>query len=114
MVNLTEPFFREITEHSIPVDMQTILAQKRSPISLEICCCLLYRTNYSKKPSMIPSAVRAIQFGSDYAWMRDFKASLLIKLPKVATVHVAAQFEAAKNGLLVQPSALHISRQSAL
>lgn len=112
-VTLTEPFFREIIEHPIPVDMRAIQALKRSPMSLDIYCWLTYRASYSKKPSTIPWAVLAMQFGSDYARVRDFKASFLVELRKVATVYAGAQFEAAEDGLIVKPSATHIGRRSA-
>jgi hypothetical protein len=54
-----------------------------------------------------------MQFGSDYARIRDFKASFLVELRKVATVYAGAQFEAAEDGLIVKPSATHIGRRSA-
>lgn len=110
-VTLTEPFYREIIEHPIPVDMRAIKALKRSPMALDIYCWLTYRASYAKKPSTIPWAALAMQFGSDYTRLRDFKASFLTELRKVATVYRGAQFDAAEIGLIVRPSLPHIARR---
>jgi hypothetical protein len=112
-VTLTEPFYREIIEHPIPVDMRAIKALKRSPMALDLYCWLTYRASYAKKPSTIPWAALAMQFGSDYARLRDFKASFLAELRKVATVYAGAQFEAIEVGLVVKPSPPHIARKGA-
>lgn len=112
-VTLTESFFKEIIEHPIPVDMRAIRALKRSPMALDIYCWLTYRASYSKKPSMIPWSKLAMQFGSDYGRTRDFKASFLTELRKVATVYAEAQFETTDKGLIIKPSATHIRKRSA-
>ena len=111
-VTLTEPFYREIVEHPIPVDMRAIQALKRSPMALDIYCWLTYRASYAKKPSTIPWQALAMQFGSDYARVRDFKSSFLVELRKVATVYGGAKFEAGEEGLVVKPSVTHIGRKS--
>ena len=113
-VTLTEPFFREIVDHPIPVDMRAIKALKRSPMALDIYCWLTYRASYAKRASTIPWAMLAMQFGSDYARIRDFKASLLAELQKVATVYGGARFEATDAGLIVKPSLPHIAKKSLL
>lgn len=110
-VTLTEPFYREIIEHPIPVDMRAIKALKRSPMALDIYCWLTYRASYAKKPSTIPWQALAMQFGSDYARVRDFKASFLAELRKVAAVYAGAQFDAIEVGLVVKPSLPHIPKR---
>lgn len=110
-VTLTEPFYREIIEHPIPVDMRAIKALKRSPMSLDIYCWLTYRASYAKRPSTIPWEALAMQFGSDYARIRDFKAAFVAELKKVSTVYAGAQFETIENGLIVKPSLPHITRR---
>ncbi len=112
-VTLTEQFYREIIEHPIPIDMRALKALKKSPMALDIYCWLTYRASYAKKPSTIPWAALAQQFGADYARVRDFKASFLAELRKVATVYAGAQFEATEFGLVVKPSPPHIARREA-
>lgn len=107
-VMLTEPFFREIVEHPVPVDMRAMKALKKSPMALDIYCWLTYRASYAKKPSTVPWAALAVQFGSDYGRLRDFRDAFTRELRKVATVYAGAQFETSEHGLLVKPSTPHI------
>lgn len=111
-VTLTEPFYREIIEHPIPVDMRAIRALKRSPMALDIYCWLTYRASYARKPSTIPWAALSMQFGSDYGRLRDFKAAFLAELRKVATVYAGAAFDATDLGLVVRPSLPHVARKA--
>ena len=113
-VTLTEQFYREVTEHPIPIDIRALKALKKSPMALDIYCWLTYRASYAKKPSTIPWAVLAMQFGSDYARVRDFKAAFLAELRKVSTVYADLQFEALDDGLVVKPCLPHIVRRGAL
>lgn len=109
-VTLSEQFFLEVVAHPIPVDMRAIRALKRSPMALDAYTWLTYRASYAKKPSTIPWAALAMQFGSDYARLRDFKAAFVAELRKVATVYAGAKFEVSDAGLMVKPSAPHITR----
>ena len=93
--------------------MRAIKALKRSPLALDIYCWLTYRVSYAKRPSLIPWAALAMQFGSDYARVRAFKEAFLAELRKVATVYAGAQFEITDAGLVVKPSLPHIARKDA-
>lgn len=110
-VTLTEQFYREIVEHPIPVDMRAIKALKRSPMALDIYCWLTYRASYAKKPTTIPWAGLAMQFGSDYARTRDFKAAFMAEMRKVAVVYAGAKVEATDAGLILKPATPHISKR---
>jgi len=112
-VTLTEAFYREVTEHPIPVDMRAIRALKRSPMALDIYCWLTYRASYAKRPSSIPWAGLAVQFGAEYGRVRDFKAAFLEELRKVTLVYPEANLEVTDTALLVKPSRPHISRKKA-
>ena len=110
-VTLTEQFYREIVEHPIPVDMRAIKALKRSPMALDIYCWLTYRASYAKKATTIPWAALAMQFGSDYGRLRDFKAAFLDEMRKVSVVYADAKVEATDAGLILKPTVPHISRR---
>lgn len=112
-VTLTEGFYREVIEHPVPVDMRAIRALKRSPMALDIYCWLTYRASYAKRPSSIPWAALAVQFGAEYGRVRDFKASFLAELRKVTLVYPGASLEATESALLIRPSKPHISRRKA-
>lgn len=112
-VTLTETFYREIVEHPVPVDMRAIRALKRSPMALDIYCWLTYRASYAKKPSTIPWAALAVQFGSEYGRLRDFKAAFLSELRKVTLIYADARIEATTDALIVKPTRPHIARRAA-
>jgi hypothetical protein len=111
-VTLGEQFYREVIEHPIPIDLRAIRALKRSPMALDAYCWLTYRASYAKKPATIPWGALAMQFGSDYGRLRDFRAAFIAEMRKVATVYQGAQFEVSDVGLIVKPSQPHIARKS--
>lgn len=113
-VTLSEKFFNEVIDRPVPIDMRAIKALKRSPMALDIYTWLTYRSSYLKRPTVIPWAALALQFGSNYAQVRQFKAAFLTELRKVVTVYGMVQIEATDNGLMVKPSLTHIPRKSDL
>lgn len=110
-VTLSEAFFSEVVSHPIPVDIRALKALKKSPLALDTYCWLTYRASYSKRPSVIPWSALALQFGSDYKLVRQFKAAFLAELRKVVTVYGGVQVEATDEGLLVKPSLTHITKK---
>lgn len=111
-VKLSETFFNEVIAHPIPVDMRAIRALKKSPLALDIYAWMTYRASYATKPSEIPWQALAMQFGSDYAQVRDFKAAFLDALRKVHTVYAGANFKLGERGLIVKPTRPHITRKA--
>ncbi len=111
-VTLTEAFYTEVIRHPIPVDMRAMKALKKSPMALDVYCWLTYRASYAKKASVVPWAALAMQFGSDYGRLRDFKDAFLRELRKVSVVYAGAQFEVLDGGLLVKPSVPHIGARA--
>jgi hypothetical protein len=111
-VTLSEKFFNEVVDRPVPIDMRAMKALKRSPMALDIYTWLTYRSSYLKHPTVIPWAALALQFGSNYAQVRQFKAAFLTELRKVVTVYGRVQVEATDNGLMVKPSLTHIPRKS--
>ena len=108
-VTLTEPFYREITERPVPVDMRAIRALKRSPLALDIYAWLTYRASYATTASAIPWEALALQFGSDYRRTRDFKAAFIEELRKVSVVYTGAAFEVDDKALTLKPTTPHIA-----
>ena len=80
-------------------------------MALDIYCWLTYRASYAKKPSTISWSGLAVQFGAEYARVRDFKAAFLAELRKVSTVYRGVKVEATDAGLLVKPTRPHIERK---
>lgn len=111
-VTLSEHFFNEVVDRPVPIDMRAIKALKQSPMALDIYTWLTFRVSYLKRPAVIPWASLAMQFGSNYAQLRQFKAAFLDELKKVVLVYGKVQVEASELGLTVKPSLTHISRKS--
>jgi len=110
-VTLTEPFFKELTEHPIPIDMRALKAIKRSPLALDLYCWLTYRMSYLSKQTEIPWPALAVQFGSEYSRTRDFKAAVLKELRKVMVVYSEVNVTEGKHGLILKPSPPHIKKK---
>jgi len=110
-VTLTEPFFKEVIEHPVPIDIRALKAIKRSPLAIDLYCWLTYRMSYLNKPTEIPWPALAAQFGSEYSRVRDFKAAVLKELVKVMVVYNGVNAAEGKHGLLLKPSKPHISKR---
>lgn len=106
-VTLSEEFYKEITQHPVPVNMMALSALKSSSLALDIYCWLTYRMSYLKHNIEIPWELLALQFGSDYAELRDFKKNFLWQLRKVLAIY-DAKVSNGDNGLLLMPSKTHI------
>lgn len=112
-VTLSEPFFREIIDRPVPVDLRAIKALKQSPMALDIYTWLTYRASYLKKPAAIPWTGLSMQFGSNYKLIRQFRAAFLKELRKVHAVYGQVQIEATESGLLIKPMLTHIPKKDA-
>ena len=113
-VTLSEHFFNEVIDRPVPIDMRAIKALKQSPMALDIYTWLTYRVSYLKRPTVIPWESLALQFGSDYSRLRDFKHAFVGELKKVVLVYGKVQIEVAELGLTVKPSLTHISKKDAV
>lgn len=109
-VTLTEDFFSEVVERPVPVDMRALKALKRSPLALDIYVWLTWRMSYLKKPTEVPWAALAAQFGSDYRLLRQFKAAFLAELRRVLAVYSDARVTEGQHGLLLTPSPPHVRK----
>ena len=107
-VTLSEHFFNEVIDRPVPIDMRAIKALKQSPMALDIYTWLTYRASYLKRPTVIPWASLALQFGSDYSRLRAFREAFLQELKKVVLVYGQVQVDATEQGLIVKPSLTHI------
>lgn len=107
-ITLSEPFFKEVVDRPIPVDMRAIRALKQSPMALDIYMTLTYRMSYLKKPTVIQWPSLAFQLGSDYGRVRDFKAAFIQELQKVMLVYSGVKVEVLEDGLHIKPSLTHI------
>jgi hypothetical protein len=108
-VILSDEFFNEIISNSIPIDMGALRALKGSSMRLDIYSWLTYRMSYLSKQTCIPWPILALQFGSEYKLMRQFKAAFLKQLKAVQVIYPACIALAGEHGLILKPSPTHIS-----
>jgi hypothetical protein len=111
-ITLGEQFYDEAVNSPVPVDMRAIKLLKRSPMALDVYCWLSYRLSYLKKPTTIPWKALQLQFGAEYARVRDFKRYFLAQLKVVQLAYPKARVEASEHGLVLRPSPVHVARLS--
>jgi len=107
-VTLSEPFFRELIEHPVPVDMDALKALKKSPMALDIYTWMTYRMSYLGTPVTIPWPLLEMQFGANYKRTRAFREAFLRAMKKVAEVYPEANIDSDRKGLTLKPSRPHI------
>ncbi len=114
-VTLSQDFYDEIIERPIPLDMRALAALKGSSLALDIYCWLTYRMSYLNKPTVIPWALLAMQFGSDYAsdmqGVRNFKKKFLEQLKTVYAIYDGLQVVGESQGLLLRPAKTHVRKK---
>ena len=115
-VKLSAPFFTELIEHPIPIDLRAYKALRGSPLAMDIYSWLTYRMSYTDRPTR-PIRWESLmgQFGSSFNTenidqaSRDFKKGFLKALKAVHIVYPMARIKVEDNGLVLLPSPPHIS-----
>ena len=110
IVTLSEPFYREVIEHPIPIDLRALKVLSRSPLALDMYAWLTYRMSYLRKETTVPWVGLEAQFGSGYSETRYFKRCFLRQLRKVQAVYQEAKVESSDEGLILKPSPTHVKR----
>lgn len=107
---LTDEFFREVTTHSIPTDLEAAKALSCSPAALDLYMWLSYRCFTAKGKERIPifgDFGLAAQLGRvDYARPRKFRERLERWLDLVQTLWPACPARISTDGdaILIQPA----------
>ena len=112
----TIPFFDEITNKPVPIDLRALHALKQSPMAMDLYVWLTYRMSYLKEPAEIKWPLLQFQFGGNYIHTpqgcRNFKKKFLLQLKNVLTVYPSAKVREGLNGLVLSPSRTHVKRRS--
>lgn len=111
-LTLSQPFFDEVTQSPVPVDMRALKALRRSPMALDIYVWLTYRMSYLSKPTVIPWEALQLQFGADYKLTRQFRAAFLGRLQAVLLIYPNAKVRPTSAGLELYPSPPHIASEA--
>jgi hypothetical protein len=115
-VLLSDKFFKECIESPVPVDLRAIGSLRQSPLAIDIYIWLSLRFASLSRSTTIPWVLVANQFGSGYdntteQGLRDFKRAFLREAKKVVTLYPATNMADSKNGLILKPSPLFISKK---
>ena len=103
-VHLSERFFNEMSNYSVPVDMRALRVLRGSPFELDLYCWLTYRFYSLSKRTVVPWEALQAQFGSEDKNERKFRWQLRKALRSVLTVYQEAHVEDSPSGLVLQPS----------
>lgn len=106
-VELSAEFFKAITERTVPIDLRVPQAPKSS-LALDIYAWLTYRSSYLEKPCRISWQSLALQFGSHYSDLRDFRRKLLAAIEQVLDVYPLARVRVVRGGLMLMPARPHV------
>jgi hypothetical protein len=113
-LRLSGPFFRNVTESPVPIDMRALRALSKSPLAMDIYSWLVYRIFLLRVKNragvVIPWASLKLQFGSDYGdsprGLLDFKKRFLSRMKEVQLFYPEANVGQHENGLFVGASRL--------
>ena len=109
-IRLSEPFFNEIINHPVPIDMNTLKALKRCALGLDLYLWITYRTFALKRPLRLTWRQLYQQFGTDPAKTRDkrivkiFRRQALRELKKIKTAWPGLNYTTAPGLLILLPS----------
>lgn len=107
---LSDEFFREVTSHSIPTDLEAAKALSSSPAALDVFMWLSYRCFTAKGPERVPifgDFGLASQLGSaDYARPRKFRERLegWLDLVRALWPSCPARISSDGNNMLLGPA----------
>ena len=92
-IELSEKFFNEIIRHPVPLDLNTLMALKRSPLGLDLYLWLAYRT-FALDPDK----------ASDKQAVKLFRRRILRELKKIKIAWPGLNYSTAPGVLILLPS----------
>jgi len=110
-LTVSDEFYDEVMAAPVPLDLRALKALKRSPMQLDLYMWLTFRNSYLKAETAITWDQLRMQFGAEYSVARQFKAAFKEALQKVLVVYPAAQIRTVDAGILIAPSATHVSKK---
>jgi hypothetical protein len=115
-VQLSESFYQQIVEAPVPLDLRAVRALKKSPLTLDLYAWATRRVSYLSRPTLIPWRALRLSFGSGYAdtpqGRARFREKVIEALRRVAAVYPQLRADIGDRGVLLRPSATHISKLS--
>jgi hypothetical protein len=107
-IELSDEFFKAITEHPFPVDMNVLQALRKSPLALDLYAWLCYRTHLvttKGKAQRVPWRGLMGQLGAHYSDVQDFRKYALEALKKIEQFYPELSIDIVDGALEIKPSA---------
>ena len=112
-INLGDKFFQSIVGAPVPVDTRALKALGGSSMRIDLYCWAAHRMFTLRRPQLVPWALLAGQFGSDYKQPHHFRTAVMKQLGAVLAVYPTADIVPTKDGLLLSPSPTPVPRRDA-
>ena len=113
-VTLSEPFFREIVDRPVPIDMRALRGLKKSPMALDVYVWLTYRMSYLVKPTEITWKSLQAQFGAGYPTtpqgIRNFRQKFMAAMKRVEIVYSGGRATPTDGGIKLLPGRPHVRK----
>lgn len=103
-VRLSDTFFRELSDHAIPLADAALRELSSDSPGLDVYIWLAYRLHVLDKPTPISWAALHAQFGFGYARLRDFCKYFKQTLAAALAVYPDAHVDVDADGIVLHPS----------
>ncbi len=116
-IRLTEAWRDSIKTSAVPLDtraLAVIQQAKAGPLALDLYYWLAHRLHTLRRATVVPWALLARQFGSQYGRLIDFRRQVVKQLRVIQLAYPQARVTATDDGLLLKPSPTPISRQTTI
>ena len=110
-VLLSQPFFDEVVERPVPVDMHVLKHLTRSPLALDLYMWLTYRASYMNAETAVSWEQLHAQFGADYKETKDFTKYAKKALTTIKLAWPDLKYRTPRGRLVLQPSPTHVKRK---
>lgn len=108
-ITLTEEFFKEVTQHPVPIDLNALQTLKSSSLAIDIYMWLTWRVFSLTKPVEISWHQLSLQFGSNFKCIQEFRKSFIHQLKKVLNIYPVC-IALTHGGIKIGPSQTHIHK----
>lgn len=105
-IELGDEFYKAITAHPVPVNMDALQALKKSPLALDLYAWLTnqaFRASSNKRSRKVAWRSLHEQLGADYNDVQNFRRKAIDAIRKIEVVYPELQVEMIEGGLSVKP-----------
>ena len=103
-VQLSERYFKEIDDRSMPIDLKVLAAIRHSAMSIDIYLWLTHKMYSLESMTRVKWSDLQFQFGTQFERKRSFRAYFTAQLAIVQAVYPGLKVEATADFLILRPS----------